>query len=37
MTNASRFSQFDWITNQEQFKVRLQLISKTDNLTRLPL
>lgn len=30
---VKEISQFDWITDQEQFKVRLQLISKTDNLT----
>ncbi|MFR0540560.1 EAL domain-containing protein [Lactobacillus delbrueckii] len=30
---VNEIAQFDWITDQEQFKVRLQLISKTDNLT----
>ncbi|WP_201346534.1 diguanylate cyclase, partial [Lactobacillus nasalidis] len=29
---VSEISQFDWITENEVFKVRLQLISKTDNL-----
>ncbi|MGM9905523.1 EAL domain-containing protein [Lactobacillus sp.] len=29
---VNEIAQFDWITDQEQFKIRLQLISKTDNL-----